>query len=313
MTAIDPVVRRSSTAFIRASRWVEKQRNQFALPQEDKDGGRYIIKHIKPLGELLFALCYIKKYGIAANFVDDYAKWAWGQFSEGDKLAEMLLARPDLLNVSVLYAWFRTLGYVNRTLEGVVSYILNSRFYTNNSMLYYRRLEVDMAMRFLTNRKFTPAVAGPTLIASEPEPWIISEDVAYTITHEVFYLTDMGNTPELLPQSTRRYLKIWLPMWLDIFRKRGNWDIYGELLIVASLIDDENTYAEYVPDFFNVQSKSGVFPGPSRDKRAPVNQAYDKDRKFFLMNYHTTLVGLIALASHVKTTQVTAASPALST
>lgn len=285
-------------AFASAVEWIKTQKSQFSLEAHPKQDVTRL-SFYKPLGELLMTLIVLRRSGVAAQFVEEYSNWAWNEVGTGSQLEELLLLRQDLWAATIMYGWFRELGFYSPRVERAVRYVYRTDLYQSQAIVYYRRLEVEVALQYLHGRALGPEICDSTQINAMPEPWAVSEDVAYTTTHEVFYVTDFGKRPELLRPHIKNYLLLWLPVWLDVFRSAGHWDIFGELLTVANILGARDIFTHHCPHFLQVQLGNGVFPGPT-PPRPPLGTEKEWDRSFFLDNYHTTMIGLIALAPHVR-------------
>ncbi|MGJ0223581.1 DUF6895 family protein, partial [Streptococcus pyogenes] len=160
----------------------------------------------------------------------------------------------------------------------------------------WRRLDLQRAFESLGVQPFPPQAAKSCWFFNRPEPWIMSDDIGYALTHDIFYLTDFGRDVTQLPSECIRYLEDWLPSWLGIFLKRPNWDLVAELLMVGSCLRSEAS-TEYYEALLSAAEDDGLVPSPpgSGAQLIALEEDVEPRRRRFLSNYHTCLVSCMAL------------------
>jgi hypothetical protein len=141
---------------------------------------------------------------------------------------------------------------------------------------------------------FPPDAYVGTWVAARPEPWMMTDDIAYAVTHEIFYISDFGRVPERLPPSVRSYVATWLPAWLEIYAAQSNWDLFAEFVMVGASLRQSQPVALCL--LMEQLTPDGHVPGP-RDGAANLIRSNDPGPRIrFLRNYHTTLVAMMAFA-----------------
>jgi len=298
MSSLDDVKRHDLKAvFAAALQWLEDNLPQFSLAAyAKKDVERNL--YMKPFGEMIFSLWYLNLHKAVPPWGRRFVEDAWRELDDGKELAELLIARPGFVNLSVLCAWFANFGFREPALDAAVRYLAGTDFYAGHNIVNYRRIELAMAVNGLLRLgRPLPVAVEKTLLHQMPEPWIVEEDVAYALTHEIFYLTAMGRDLSRLGAEQRRYFSHWIEAWLRIYEEARNMDVFGELLICSNMLGCPDAFAGHVDTLCRHQLPSGVFPGP-RELSFPEHENPDPGRRYFLNNYHTTLVGVMALAPH---------------
>jgi hypothetical protein len=272
--------------------WICSNKNNFShLKGKTPDNQ---LKLLKPIGELALCCDIMIRNGIQIENANSILHWAWRELNEGKFLLQALIARPSLLMISSLYSNFHRNGYYNESLFNLIAYYEKSDITRAMQYPYWRRLDLDLAFYNLgISKKFYPKQEA-TWAYNQPEPWLIDNDSAYALTHEVFYLTDFGEMADYLHKKTAEYLKQWLSTWRQIFLMDDNLDIYTELLMVSLCIGN----LDKLDDEFSVLDREvrrhGYIPGPENSGKNLMENIRDSARIKFLENYHTTLVGMMA-------------------
>jgi hypothetical protein len=135
-----------------------------------------------------------------------------------------------------------------------------------------------------------------TWLEALPEPWTLTNDIAYALTHDVFYITDFGFKPHRLAVQMREYITTWLPTWLFIYWRQSSWDIFAELIMVAACIKKTRAVRSEMRQLISAQHQNGMTPGPSNSAKSLLRDYHSEARVSFLQNYHTTLVSLMAMS-----------------
>ena len=130
-----------------------------------------------------------------------------------------------------------------------------------------------------------------TVLGKKLSPFYYSESSMYSITHTIFYITDMGRGWKLAAQKPEwiipllRYLIVNRILEKDL-------DVLGELVLCVIFLDLSDDMLELlrIAKKFIIanQKKNGGFP-------APVENHYISDYSEFRNIYHTTIVCLGAL------------------
>lgn len=276
----------------RAAGWIDANIEQFRLCHAQSDDARVFL--MKPLGELALTAAVLSRCAFDSAWCGQKVKFAWDELGGGDALLHLLSARPDLIVASTLYACFRQFGHRNRRLDILIRHLAATAACRAIEFPRWRRLDVAHAFDALEIEPFPPDAHVGTWVVARPEPWMLTDDVAYAVTHEIFYITDFGRVPERLPASVRSYVTTWLPAWLKIYAAQSNWDLFAEFVMVGASLNLPQHAA--VRLLMEQLTPDGHVPGP-RDGAANLIRSNDTGARVrFLRNYHTTLVAMMAFA-----------------
>lgn len=284
--------RAASEVLKRGIRWLETHIRQFSLGLAIDDVHR--LQLVKPLGELVLLLELLARRPPLRARAREMTLWAWEELERGAFLLEVLAARPDLIMVATLLASFQAAGFRNRRITRFVEYLHSTGFAKALQLPNWRMLDLHVALSRLSHRtRFPRHLVSRMWSQHYPEPWLIDHDSAYAFTHEVFYVTDFGRSPERYPKRTREYVGVCLPAWLEIFHRKSDLDLFSELLMVGGclrLAAPPGAYARIRLPF----EEHGFLPSPHGGGSSLLRPGMTRRRRAFLMNYHTTLVGLMA-------------------
>jgi hypothetical protein len=250
---------------------------------------------LKPIGELALCCDIMIRCEVLITEARSILDWAWKELESGAFLFKALLARPHLLMISSLYSTFHQHGYSHKPLHELIAYYSTSSFTKSIQYPYWRRLDLELALFTIgLVDSFNPK-QDLTWSFHQPEPWMIDNDSAYALTHEVFYLTDFGCKKSVLLPETKNYISNWLPTWLKIFLMDSNLDIYSELLMVSACLNKMDSLKDSFAVLSNEINISGCVRGPEGSGRNLIGEENCQDRIHFLRNYHTTLVSMMAI------------------
>lgn len=280
----------------RAIGWVESRRSEFALPAGETGEGT--LRALKPIGELvLIAEKLVRGDSPHSARGRAWLAWAWEALDGGDLLLDILAARPDLIILSTVYASFDQCGFVNRRLRETIESVHEMDAIRAIEFPYWRRLDVRHAMAGLHRTRLGEDAMDGSWLSFRPEPWLLNDDAAYAVTHEIFYATDYGGHPAGVAGELGDYLRLWLPVWLRIYQRRRNFDLFAELLMCAGYLGFADIHEAGLPALLAEQMPDGAFPGPAGSAANLITSATPGARAHFLRNYHTTLVGILALTA----------------
>lgn len=275
-----------------AVNWLSVHREQFSLANARSD--EQLLRLIKPIGELALAASILRKRGRHSSWANQTLHYCWGELEQGNVLLRVLAARPDLVVASTLYACFYEVGLSNSRLDILLRHLEGCASCRSIEFPTWRRLDVAHGFAALGYRPFPSNPEVGTWLYGLPEPWMISEDIAYAVTHEIFYITDFGWQPERLTCQISDYVTAWLPAWSEIWARQNNWDLFAEFAMVAACLGKPS--GAMLDRLATVQDSGGYFPGPGGSAASLIGSQTSAPRACFLANYHTTLVALMAFA-----------------
>ncbi|UVS78490.1 DUF6895 family protein [Actinokineospora sp. UTMC 2448] len=249
---------------------------------------------LKPVGELAVIGAVLLREGVAGSRqsaqLDGLLDFAWRDLLKaGDVLAAMLRDEPLSPIPMEVYVPFRELGLRHAGIEEHLRVVSRTTSWRALEALPNRRLGMMRAAA----RADLPAYADVaeaarrTWLGHTPEPWTVEYNLAYTVTHTVFHLTDWGRCPAGLPPDLAEYLALWLPVWIDEWAELRHWDLLGELLIVDTCLPapalDEEVWRHYA----EAQSPTGAMPVQGAMPSGPPDEVFD-------LVHHPTIVAAFA-------------------
>lgn len=276
----------------KAVAWLARAREHFVF-----DGATGILPGhendvYKPLGELALAGSLVLRHGVAgeetrvaaAGLVD----FAWQQLHCGDILYERLLRNISLTDPLEIYHHFHRAGYRHLGLDRLLRHVRELRQARAAELAPARALAVCNAERALGLPTWDRAeLTRCCWLGGRPEPWTLTFESAYTVTHTVFHLTDWGLACADLPPDMDEYLRRWLPAWLEVYGEAGQWDLVGELLIADQCLSRPGGHPHIWERLVAAQRPDGLLPaGPEPLPRDPAAVAR--------RHYHPTVVAAIA-------------------
>jgi Domain of unknown function (DUF6895) len=258
---------------------------------------------IKPISELALTICILQRCGVDVPIMKRLVHWMWAESEGGLLLARLLLARNDFLPCCSFYASMYELGISSEVLHSILGGLTKSDFAHVLPLQPWAHLALSYNLWKLG------IVASPVdnrnlYVVSRPEPWVVSGEVGYAITHEVFYLSDFG-FKVIKDKLLLQYLRTWIPYWSKIFAKEDDCDLVGELAMVGSCIGLVNTseHQQSMSWLLKHQSPDGSIPGPKGAGLFLENWRDSPGRRRFLGRYHTTLVTMMAVAMSLRNFQ----------
>lgn len=274
-------------------RWIAGNLPQFDLSRAEDE--EHALELLKPIGELVLTCDILSRFPGTERIANTWLHWSWSQFRQGQLIHDVLLSRPDLVIISSIYASFHVNGFQHQGTVEWLKYLSRTRFVDAIQYPNWRRLDYEHAMERLGFLGMEAESIERMWSAKLPEPWLIESDAAYALTHEVFYVTDFGAKSQRLPSLARDFISAWLPAWINIFRRRDDWDLVSELLIVhASIGGSPDVVVPVFDGMAEVVEAKTYLPSPLGGGSKLFRPSDDEPRRLFLSNYHTTLVGLIA-------------------
>lgn len=128
-----------------------------------------------------------------------------------------------------------------------------------------------------------------TTLARCHNPIYLADTDVYSITHEMFYLTDFGGDFLEIDQAIEKRIEALLASYLTWYVRYPNWDLVVELLINLLSIRrwrHERLILSTIEAVLRVWRDDGAVP-------LGTQRASDEGRSDFERHYHTTLVALL--------------------
>ena len=270
--------------------WIENHRDQFS-PRRGRNANEQTML-LTTFAELILTLTLLGRDTALRQRLAPVVAWAWNAIDRGQLLIDLTSAKPDLVEETVgIYANFAQNGHHDTRLEAWLTHLANTQFARGLELTPWRQVAFDYNLNRLGLRG-PAALPGGSWLGALPDPWTVSVATAYSMTHEVFYLTDFGRSPDNLSTEIREYLWLWLPAWERCFQHPENLDLIAELTMTAACA---GIGALSTPQLLvNRQLTDGSFPGsPGAGDHLPSPKG-DQLRRRFLTQYHATLVSVLA-------------------
>lgn len=287
-------------------KWIESHLSDFAFDIEESPDRQLLL--LKPFSELLLTCSLLSRRPEFDSRLSNCFSWAWDKLEAGDLLFRLLVARPDLYQLALPVAIFRSKGFENKRLNAVLKSISSLRSFPKFEAEAWVNVSALYSLDLLGIRDLSENDFQGCLLLERPEPWLVTNRAAYALTHEVFYLTDFGRKSDRMPCQIAAYLDCWTPVWLAFFRNKADWDLSSEIIMIGQCLGLSWTL-QALEELTRSQLPSGAFVGPSGAGSHLFNERESIERKAFLSQYHTTLVAAIALS---RSCELTVTHPASS-
>ena len=249
------------------------------------------IRSIKPLSELLLVATLMDKLNIENKFAHDIAEMAWREFDHGDYITKVLISRPDLLILAETYSSFRHFNFVSASLENLLPiYFKHTNAFVSDRP-EWQLMGIHSAFARQAGISINSEYYKKTWLSVGVAPWTISTETAYSITHEVFYLTNFGEFPDNLGIYRKQYFTTWVPVWLEIYALENNFDILGELVLSCLCANVKCDIKPAIDHICSNQTNSGAVPGPRFNQLKGIISKEEN----FQHNYHTSLVSILSI------------------
>lgn len=273
--------------------WIDAHLEEFAFDIDESPDRQLLL--LKPFSELVLTSHFLQSYGRDGHTFARHLSWAWDKVEKGNLFFRLLIARPDLYQLVLPVAFFALNGLRNDRLLQLVDNLPKLKSFMKFECERWVALSVLYAYELLGRRSMHLDDFEGSWLFECTEPWIITTNSTYSLTHEVFYLTDFGRNKLRIPQKVRHYIDCWGPAWIAHFHDKRDWDLVGELAIVSFCLGLEWTLPSV--DLLRAnQEPDGAVVGPDRAGIQLLHETDTQLRRQFLSRYHTTLVAALAFA-----------------
>jgi hypothetical protein len=252
-----------------------------------------MFKLLKPYSELVLILSILKRNECTIPGIQNLLDICWEISAKGNYIWQLLLARPDILELAGICVSFKRSGFnINRLRDTLAIMLMHSNEWAGHLPIW-RRLAILHSLDALDIKRFPTSPLVGSFLYDKPPPWVISDELMYAFTHEVFYFTDFGRNKKCFANDIEMYLSFSLPIWIDTYIERKNLDLLAELIVCAKYLDIP--ISDYAITFLiKHQAEDGSFPGPiGAGQDLPFE---GKSGRYFASRYHTTLVTLLVLS-----------------
>jgi hypothetical protein len=283
--------------------WIAEHLEEFAISErldlsspDLKDN----LAQLKPISELALTMWLLRRCSLDNELTRSISEWIWRQTEQGKVLTRLLLARHDFLPCCALYASLYQVGYRATHLDSLLRVLAGSQMARALPLPPWGALALDYNLFHLELADPPDAQSYALYTSSLPEPWVISGEIGYAITHEAFYLTDFGFR-RAADDHLVEYLKLWVPYWARVFVAERDLDLASEFAMVWRCLRLECPAGIQDPleAVLLAQADTGYVQGPEGAGAILHRRGDTEARRTFLGRYHTTLVALMACALDV--------------
>jgi hypothetical protein len=294
----------------RSLQWLDRRLQTFSPCQ----GGYPEAWRLKAFGELALVFTYLQEWRCLplrylrswrAFIIDQLDDPAYGQLARKQPTAAFAYLAP--------YLMLRSSGFRSAYLEDTMRMLTRRQLLTTAEMVPYRKLEREHALwKSGYSRREPPwlQLARPTALLRSGNPLGWDDDVAYSITHTLFYLTDFGNRPgNLTSRELQRAIAV-VECLLIHYCRTGNWDLVGELLVNLNCLSraDSPLHEAGAQRYRSSWRNDGAVPPhrrrgeTSEEERSPPPSEHTPgkrkpSRASFRRHYHSTLVAVLYCAT----------------
>lgn len=188
-------------------------------------------------------------------------------------------------------------NYLNQT---KLDQLINNKFDIIAERVPYRQLDTKYSLEssgIKSNYPSLKTLYKRTALSKKSNVFYMSDDLSYSFTHTIFYLTNMGRrNPSFLKNDQVKPLLLMLVSYYSIIK---NYDILGELLLCIHFLRINLNKQEQllIGDAFELiqegQANDGIVPPPEYKVQK------DSESEFFTC-YHTTMVIMGASYTYAK-------------
>ena len=273
--------------------WLCRHEDDFKIARAANDPVPW---QVKPIAELMFLLTALKRHGLRSASLDrlsegaltDAAKFDWHELAAYDPSAATGMA----LVADFFHCQERPAPFDDR----FFSFLNDIGYFEGMDRLPYRDMDLAYNLARVVSTDYEKDIAvwfRSTAFGRRQHVVRYSIDDVYSLTHAIFYLTDLGlRAPDtLLDAETAERLRTELATLTGAMLRADNTDVLGELLLCWLFCGIERTGLNGIIFEHGLrQMMAAVTDGAVAPTVAIFRQARAGEATFKQL-YHTTLVG----------------------
>ncbi len=274
--------------------WLYEHESDFQISRVND---KAIPWQVKPLSELLFLLAALERHGIhnsSLNGLRDLALAAGNRFDWQELAAYDPSAGTALALVADCYRTFeRSAPFDGRFFE----FLNQIGYFEGMDRLPYREMDLAYNLGRIVSPDYDrdiPHWFSATSFGRRQHIVRYTIDDIYSLTHAVFYLTDLGLRPpeKLLDSETATRLRAELVTLTAAMIRADNTDVLGELLLCWMFCNVERTWLhQAILNHALYQMSAAVTEEGAVAPSARIFRQAQQGHATFKQLYHTTLVG----------------------
>lgn len=290
-----------------AIEWVIQNLDYFDLQHEISNSFRW---RLKTYVELVFLSNYLLRTSIWKNdkrleVISNFIKGVW----ENSNFTEMIYYDPDgLAGLAIIGEFSKEMNYQNHTLSFILEKYREFGYIELLQKIPFRKMDLKYSLERAGIENDLPSYESlyyQTVAGKRASiPYMSTMDI-YSVTHTLFYLTDMGNRPieRILSMEEKTYLQRLVLQLLGLSLRQQNLDTAGELLMCCTFLniskktESNKLLFQTAWDLLqHKQMRSGSIPSPTYRDNDKENIASRKEY-IFKHCYHSTLVTIGTVTS----------------
>jgi hypothetical protein len=287
--------------------WITRNIDHFNPWQK----GRLTDSGIKALAELAVLYMYLERWRLRP--LNEYLSLisilpTWRNFisrhCEKAAYAETVRKRPAQAYYLLLpYLMLRSGGYHSPYYEETMKRLQRWRYLMPTEVVPYRRLDqqyIFWKSGYLNREPNWYRLYKRTVLNNRCRLAYIDKDITYSITHTLFYLTDLGDHPIPLRPAEIKHIAEVLECLLFHYWRLADWDLVCELLINLNCLDarDSAFYSGASAAFRKACRRDGAIPASQMcEEKICSTPSSEPGETIFQLCYHTTLLNVLYCAT----------------
>lgn len=280
--------------------WMLKNLNYFAIDHDISKNFRW---ELKSFIELVFLINYLKRSNLWSY---DERLEEIGTFIElqlvNSHLEDVVHLDPDgVSGLAILEEFIRFNGLENVSFRPVLNKFSRFEQFDLLQKIPFRLMDLKYSLDRAEINNELPSYVDlyqETVAGKKAAVGYMSTTDIYSVTHVIFYLTDMGNrkVEEFLPKEEKNFLQQLVIKLLGISICQNNLDTMGELLMCCIFLDispmvlrTDLLFQTSWNLIHHFQRKDGSVSSITF-KESKYLASTSKKEYTFINNYHTTLV-----------------------
>ncbi len=282
-------------------KWLDDHFDLFLPPLENAKFDRKLLQRV---GELALLYRALESNGVFNNDIVKRWKACLIKYIESEELIE--IARK---NLGSSWAWLMPY-FVFKDLHGItvlehektIIFARESGYPDASEVVPYRKMDQHYFLAMHTGKELNvQEFVTDTSLSNCSNLLTINRDIAYSITHTLFYANDFGSKKMATSHPANKKCLQIINSLLPEFARKADWDVLGEIIILGLCTEgvDEAYLSAYL-NLFRAQRHEQGYTPPSDATKAILSDDMDRE-KIFEACYHTTLVAALVEASYVRT------------
>lgn len=274
--------------------WLHEHESDFQISRVN---AKAIPWQVKPLAELLFLLAALERHGVHSALLDRLRDVALAAGKHFD-WHELAAYDPSAATAIALVAdCYRTFGHAAPFDDRFFEFLNHIGYFEGMDRLPYRDMDLAYNLGRVVSPDYErdiPRWFSATAFGRRQHSVRYTIDDIYSLTHAVFYITDLGHRPpeSLLDSETANRLRAELVTLTAAMIRADNADVLGELLLCWIFCDVErNRLNQAILNHALYQMFAAVTKDGAVAPSATIFRQAKEGRATFKQLYHTTLVG----------------------